>query len=94
MKNSQLAKLPINQAHRYNLLSVEVKQLLQEWINENISGNELQMFKYNSYKLKYMFERRHGIYIENGAFKGAMLAAGYIVEDTRRINWKFKKGEN
>lgn len=45
------------------------------------------MLKYDSYKLKHFYSS----YIENGQFKGAMLAAGYSVVEPSRINWKFKK---
>lgn len=88
MKNSELASLPINQPCQYDLLPLDEQAALQNWIHENIRGNEKDMLKYDSYKLK----RSYPAYIDNGSFKGAMLAAGYIPEDTRLINWKFKKG--
>lgn len=88
MKNSELAKLPINQPAQYHLLSIEEQNDLQKWIERNIRGNEKRMLKYSSYKLKHFYSK----YIDNGTFKGAMLAAGFMAEDPSRINWKFKKG--
>ena len=43
---------------------------------------------HSSYGLKHLFER-HGGYITNGMFKGAMLEAGFKVDNPNDINWCF-----
>ena len=43
-----------------------------------------------SYGMKHDFERsRGGFYMTNGAFKGAMVVAGFKVEDETELNWFF-----
>lgn len=42
-----------------------------------------------SYGLKHRFERDTGIYVSNGAFKGAMLLVGFTAKDIADLNWYF-----
>lgn len=67
---------------------MEEQNKLQKWIEENIRGDEAVLLKFDSYKLKHLYDS----YIDNGTFKGAMLAAGYVAENPHFINWKFQKG--
>ena len=44
-----------------------------------------------SYCMKHDFEHEpYGFYIRNGAFQGAMLAAGFCPVDERELNWRFR----
>ena len=43
-----------------------------------------------SYGMKHDFERsRGGFYMTNGAFKGAMVVAGFKVANEKNLNWHF-----
>lgn len=72
----------------------EHKQLaLYEWCNtlekvQNINKH------HTSYGLKHIFARAgKDLYVYNGAFKGAMLLAGFKVSDETELNWHFNISE-
>jgi hypothetical protein len=44
----------------------------------------------SSMNLKHYFENDSGIYVPNGAFKGAMLVSGFEVWRIKDLNWYFK----
>lgn len=72
----------------------EHKQLaLYEWCN---SIEKVQNFNkhHTSYGLKHIFARTgKDFYVYNGAFKGAMLLAGFKVADETELNWHFNISE-
>lgn len=45
---------------------------------------------HTSYGLKHDYQRDSGLYVVNGAFKGAMVAAGYKPTHTPDQNWLFR----
>ena len=48
-------------------------------------------FRRNSYGMKHDFDREpDGFYVRNGAFKGAMVAAGFPPVDEYEVNWRFR----
>lgn len=50
--------------------------------------------RHSSYGLKHIFAKDNkGFYIYNGAFKGAMVAAGFKVSDETELNWQFNISE-
>lgn len=50
--------------------------------------------RHSSYGLKHVFEHAPlGFYVNNGAFKGAMLIAGFEPVDPNELNWRFKISE-
>lgn len=78
----------LDQPTEYDRLSDLEKTALQAWIQSSIRPAG----RYNastSYGLKHRFEAV-GFYITNGAFKGAMVAAGYKPRDETAHNWQFK----
>lgn len=74
----------------YDKLSPSEKEILQAWIAANLESIASFNTGCTSYGLKHFFEQSaNGFYIHNGAFKGAMLAAGYRVKDSSLQNWNF-----
>jgi hypothetical protein len=91
------ARQPPNRATRandpaeYGYLAPEKQAQLIAWIKANFEPAD-QLLKVNSYKLKHEFEfSPGGFYVCNGAFKGAMLQAGFNLPRAgrRRPNWRF-----
>lgn len=62
----------------YERLSDESKEKLLAWINERLRHSKA-VCKSGSYALKHLFHSESGIYVTNGQFKQAMIAAGYRV---------------
>jgi hypothetical protein len=81
---------PANRPEEYELLSPEQRAALGRWIGENIVPSR-RPGKRTSYGLKHTFEDSEGgFYVNNGAFKGAMLAAGYAPVGAVEPNWTFR----
>ena len=74
----------------YEDLPTETQTALIAWISEHFEPSRKIYWHRSSYGLKHDFERDTGIYIYNGAFKGAMLKAGIIPVDDKKQNWNFK----
>lgn len=93
--NKELALLPINQPEQYEQLEQRKKELLQQWINERVKPYLIQSYNpsLTSYGLKHYFEKEIGVYVTNGSFKGAMLAAGILPESQEALNWVYKVGK-
>ena len=85
-----VALLPVNQPAEYEKLSPEEKAALAAWIAENLVPHHREWGNRTSYVLKHDFADCCGFYVTNGAFKGAMRAAGYEPVDGARINWTYK----
>lgn len=71
-------------------LSKERQEILIKWCKQ------LEPTKYytdtpSSYKLKHIFydTDENGFYMVNGVFKGAMICAGFKVQDPTDLNWNF-----
>lgn len=78
-----------NHPDEYHCLTQAEKNCLQFWIAHALSKAKTLNRRYTSYGLKHYFQD-YGFYLNNGAFKGAMLEAGYPRLDRRgQINWYF-----
>ena len=82
-----------NDPKLYAELEIEYRKELDSWIKsrfvaaKNIFSGRLSS---TSYGLKHEFESDTGIYISNGAFKGAMQAAGFEPVRAEERNWRFR----
>jgi hypothetical protein len=71
-------------------LSAEQQAVLIGWIGDVLVPAQ-RVFHRTSYGMKHDFEQeRDGFYVKNGAFKGAMLAAGLRPVDANELNWRFR----
>lgn len=84
---------PANHPNIYNELPLKIKKELDTWIQENFVKSKTVYRTRTSYGLKHDFQRDTGIYIYNGAFKGAMKKAGFEAADEAQLNWHFKMKE-
>jgi hypothetical protein len=74
----------------FQQLKPEEQAALVDWIRAVLVPAKT-VFRRNSYGMKHDFEREpDGFYIYNGAFKGAMLAAGFPPVDEGELNWRFR----
>jgi hypothetical protein len=84
----------------YSCLDNVTKATLREWISLYIRPAETPYTRarlskstplshFTSSGLRDDFWSMTGIYVTNGAFKGAMLAAGYHPADPQTLNWIF-----
>lgn len=86
-------KSDVNSPLEYKKLDVWEWLVLKTWILENCEKRKTINKKHSSYELKHIFERSpDGFYLTNGAFKGAMLDAGYD-KHSIGINWCFAIAE-
>ena len=73
----------------FNKLTKDQQELVITWCGQ---FGKIKGFQHHvtSYGLKHDFERSPcGFYMPNGAFKGAMIVAGFKVEDETELNWIF-----
>lgn len=90
-----MKEFPANSPDEFNKLSKEEQDILLNWC---LKLDKTQSFntKHSSYNLKGMFEKSNvGFYIYNGAFKGAMVKAGfsYKLVNSDSPNWYFNVSE-
>ena len=80
---------------QFENLSVEQQNEVLEWIKQNLVSIKSFNPKHDSYELKHLVRFSDGKrpYLTNGQFKGAMLRAGYRVQDMNAQNWKFNVSE-
>ena len=83
----------INQANapeEFQQLEPEQQAALVDWIRAVLEPAKTIFYR-TSYGMKHDFEREpDGFYNRNGAFKGAMLAAGFRPVNERELNWRFR----
>lgn len=72
----------------YRLSLIEQGRLL-DWIKSNIRKSK-SAYSGSSYGLKHIFKSESGLYVTNGAFKGAMQHAGFRPLNRNSQNWRFK----
>jgi len=73
-----------------NQLEPAQRAALVDWIGSVLVPAKT-VFRRNSYGMKHDFEKEpDGFYVWNGAFKGAMLAAGHRPVDADELNWRFR----
>lgn len=73
----------------YRRLDLEERQVLKDWIKENISLRSTLNVNQASNWLKTCFENEN-FYITNGQFKFAMLISGFIPERFDALNWHWR----
>jgi|GEM_PF-877843 len=79
-----------NDPAAFQRLTPEEQSALVDWIRAVLAPAKT-VFRRNSYGMKHDFAREpDGFYIYNGAFKGAMLAAGFRPVDREEVNWRFR----
>lgn len=75
---------------RFQELPEERKRYLLDWIAANLIPIKTFNTKHTSYGIKHLIQAEYPYeYFYNGAFKGAMLEAGYKVKDMDAQNWQF-----
>lgn len=74
-----------NDPEEFYKLDKYTQQKLLDWIDSNLTERKYFNHKITSYGLKHMLP----FYVTNGAFKGAMLEAGFKVLDKTEMNWNF-----
>lgn len=79
---------PGNNPQQYKSLTKTEKDVLQFWIYRAFIEAKTVNRNHTSYGLKHHFEF-YGFYVNNGAFKGAMLKAGYRADNPYDLNWLF-----
>ena len=79
----------INHPREFEKLERWQKLIVTTWINENFKERSSINYRHSSYEHKHTFERStDGFYMTNGAFKGALLAAGFT-NHNEGMNWCF-----
>lgn len=79
----------------FDALPRERQDLLLDWIYNNIAPIKTFNDRHTSYGLKHLvhFENGEDEYFTNGEFKGAMLKAGFDVQNRAALNWVFNISE-
>ena len=90
------AIIPTNCPSKFMILSEKDKSLALEWI-KNMYDPSDKIFSSSSYGIKHVLQsfkgdcgKYEGLYLTNGQFKGAMLAAGFEPVERNVINWRFR----
>ena len=79
-----------NDPARFYELDLRQQSGLVQWI-QAVLVKAKTVFSRSSYDVKHDFEREpDGFYVYNGAFKGAMVAAGFYPVYEREMNWRFR----
>ncbi|MPM25349.1 hypothetical protein SDC9_71840 [bioreactor metagenome] len=79
----------VNSTEQFDLLSEREQIQLVEWC-KNLEKADKFNKNYTSYGLKHIFQYNGGFYVTNGAFKQAMLLAGFSHKEcSSTINWWF-----
>ena len=86
-----VTSLKVNSPYSFYDLSDGEQNTLLEWCRQ-LEKKEKINKKHTSYGLKHIFEKNN-FYITNGAFKGAMVVAGFKVADETELNWRFNISE-
>jgi hypothetical protein len=73
----------------YHTLMADSRAELLLWIWRNLKPTKVKVCP-SLPTASSMTSRDGGFYVSNGAFKGAMLEAGYEPVDLRERNWRFR----
>jgi hypothetical protein len=79
----------INAPEAFAECTEKKRRRLLEWIAESLVPAS-RGYRTTSYALKHSFSAEAGLYVTNGEFKGAMLAAGYAPIHKGELNWRFR----
>lgn len=80
-------EMSMDDPRQYLLIDIGLQRALLDWIHNSMNGVWLRDL--TSYGMKHRFEAATKVYVTNGVFKGAMLAAGFEPKDSREQNWTF-----
>ena len=83
----------LDRPEQFDLLEDDKKEILLSWIRDNLEPRKAFNEYHSSYGLKHIVEHMTGQYYYNGAFKGAMLKAGYTPKRELDQNWIFAISE-
>lgn len=77
---------------RFYELEEHARSLLLDWIHNHLMHSSPDDPAMDSYTLKHIFENHYhqSVYVCNGAFKGAMVHAGYLPITEDKQNWQFR----
>ena len=75
----------LNDPEEFYKLDQATQGKLLDWISINLTERKGFNYRFSSYRLKHLLP----FYVTNGAFKGAMLKAGFRVADKTKLNWNF-----
>jgi len=79
----------VNSTEQFELLTEEEQAQLVEWC-EGLEKSKTINRHHTSYGIKHLFQNGGGWYCTNGAFKQAMLLAGFDYKPCESgINWRF-----
>ena len=79
----------VNSTENFELLTAEEQAQLVEW-RRSLEKSKSINKHHTSYGIKHAFQYGGGFYVTNGAFKQAMLLAGFNHKECEsRINWRF-----
>ncbi len=79
----------VNSTEQFELLNAAEQTQLVEWCR-NLEKSKSINRHHTSYGLKHLFQYGGGFYTSNGAFKQAMLLAGFEYKPCESgINWRF-----
>ena len=79
----------VNSTEQFDLLTNDEQAQLVEWCRSLEKSKAINKY-HTSYGLKHLFQYGGGFYVTNGAFKQAMLLAGFNHKECEsRINWRF-----
>lgn len=81
----------LDPSEEFDNLNKDQQKILLDWCR-NFDEIKTINSKYSSYGLKEIFTKsRHGFYISNGMFKGAMIKTGfqYKPRESTPQNWEF-----
>jgi len=83
------AELDVNDPAAFDLLPELERQIIAEWVRLALIPSRRTTKPRTSYGLKHDLEADLGLYITNGALKGALLASGYdpTPRTAAAINW-------
>jgi hypothetical protein len=87
--DGRYCKLKYNSPEEFDDLPREKQDAIISWVEGNIPQRKTINHKISSYGLKHICEQAVGFYVSNGEMKGAMLKAGFVAGNRRRINWSF-----
>lgn len=87
----EATSLKVNNPYSFYDLTADEQAKVLNWCKQLDKQKGINK-KRTSYGLKHIFEKDN-FYITNGAFKGAMLVAGFDIADEKTINWTFNASE-
>lgn len=90
LEQEKKRELNDNDPKQFSEMNDYYQGVLLDWIAETFTETKTFANPITSYGLKHKFEQSmEGFYITNGMFKGAMLEAGFQVQNKHLTNWSF-----